>query len=306
MTLGKLLDYSQARPNLTAVKKTGYSAVYRYVCSDAAEAGLKGKRLTPKERDQILAAGLDIGLHGEDNNAAANAGYPRGLEQGKQWADYAHTVLDAPKGMTIVAAVDFDTVSSYPPVVADYLHGVTDGMQGQYQTGVYGSLYVVDAALAAKDASHGVQTLAWSHGKVSTWAHVYQHGGDPAFPGTDYNDILRVPHGTWLQTLGGFLMALTDAQQQDMYKDIQTINAAVAAHLPPIETHAKAADAQTQGLSGMLQNVATQVNAVSDQCDALKAQLAAVQASVDALTPGAPGTSVPLTLSLTGTATPTA
>ena len=33
MTVGKLLDWSQARPNLAKVKAAGYSAAYRYVCS---------------------------------------------------------------------------------------------------------------------------------------------------------------------------------------------------------------------------------------------------------------------------------
>src|SRR6266702_654780 len=202
MPVGKLLDWSQARPNLAKVKAAGYSAAYRYVCSDTAERGLPGKRLTPTERDAILHAGLDIGLHGEDEAGAARKGYTRGLAQGKQWADYAHRSLIAPKGMPIVAAIDYDTSGIYPTVVRDYLHGITDGLDGQYRTGVYGSIYVVDAALAEKSAVHGVQTNAWSHGKVSAWAHVYQHGPSE-FPGTDYNDVLRVPHGTWLQTLGG-------------------------------------------------------------------------------------------------------
>jgi hypothetical protein len=182
--------------------------VYRYVCSDGAEDGLPGKRLTPTERDQILDHALDIGLHGEDEAGAARKGYQRGLAQGKQWADYAHRILHAPTGMTIVAAIDYDTVGTYPTVVRDYLHGVTDGLDGEYRTGVYGSIYVVDAALAEKTAVHGVQTNAWSHSKVSAWAHVYQHGPSE-FPGTDYNDVLRVPHGTWLQTLGGDDMPLT-------------------------------------------------------------------------------------------------
>src|SRR6266704_1911768 len=192
MPVGKLLDWSQARPNLAKVKAAGYSAAYRYVCSDTAERGLPGKRLTPTERDAILHAGLDIGLHGEDEAGAARKGYTRGRAQGKQWADYAHRIL-------------------YPTVVRDYLHGVTDGLDGQYRTGVYGSIYVVDAALAEKTAVHGVQTNAWSHGKVSSGAHVYQHGPSE-FPGTDYNDVLRVPHGTWLQTLEGENVALTDAE----------------------------------------------------------------------------------------------
>ena len=211
MPVGKLLDWSQARPNLAKVKAAGYSAAYRYVCSDTAERGLPGKRLTPTERDAILHAGLDIGLHGEDEAGAARKGYTRGLAQGKQWADYAHRILNAPRGMTIVAAIDYDTSGIYPTVVRDYLHGVTDGLDGQYRTGVYGSIYVVDAALAEKSAVHGVQTNAWSHGKVSAWAHVYQHGPSE-FPGTDYNDVLRVPHGTWLQTLEGENVALTDAE----------------------------------------------------------------------------------------------
>ncbi len=202
MALGKLLDYSQARPSLTQIKAHGYSAVYRYVCSDTAENGLPGKRLTPTERNQILNAGLDIGLHGEDEAGAAQKGYNRGLAQGRQWADYADRILGAPHGMTIVAAIDYDTGGVYPNVVKEYLHGVTAGLAGKYRTGVYGSIYVVDAALAEHDAVHAVQTNAWSHGKISTWAHVYQHGSSE-FPGTDYNDIFHIPHGTWLQTLGG-------------------------------------------------------------------------------------------------------
>lgn len=200
MALGKLLDWSQARPNLAAVKAAGYSAVYRYVCSDAAERGLPGKRLTPAERDAILHAGLDLGLHGEDDPSAAKLGYTRGKQQGTQWADYASSVLAAPKGMTIVAAIDYDTAGTYPAVVQDYLHGVRDGFAGEYAVGVYGSFYVVEGALVAGDAVHAVQTAAWSHGNIFLHAHVYQHGPSE-FPNTDYNDILNRPHGTWLQTL---------------------------------------------------------------------------------------------------------
>ena len=315
MALGKLLDYSQARPPLAQVKAHGYSTAYRYVCSDDAEAGLRGKRLTPTERDQILHAGLDIGLHGEDEAGAARKGYPRGLAQGKQWADYAHRVLDAPKGMTIVAAIDYDTVGTYPTVVRDYLHGVTDGLDGQYRTGVYGSIYVVDAALAEKTAVHGVQTNAWSHGKVSSWAQVYQHGPSE-FPGTDYNDVLRVPHGTWLQTLGEDMPLTTD--------EINNIAAAVWAFgiknpdpasglVQPAATRLVGAQAQTdldKAVAAVLAQAKANGTGISGLSSALAAALAdletaiaAVQAAVDAQQPGTGGAG-PLTVSLTGTATP--
>jgi len=314
MALGKLLDWSQARPPLAKVKAAGYSAAYRYVCSDTAEAGLPGKRLTQAERDQILAAGLDIGLHGEDEAGAAKKGYSRGLAQGKQWADYAHRILGAPKGMTIVAAIDYDTAGTYPTVVRDYLHGVTDGLDGRYRTGVYGSIYVVDAALAEKTAVHGVQTNAWSHSKISSWAQVYQHGPSE-FPGTDYNDVLRVPHGTWLQTLGGEDMPLTtdeinsiaDAVWARGVKNpdsglvqaagVRLVGAQAQTDLDKAVAAVLAqAQANGTGISGLATGLA---GAVAD----LQTALAAVQAAIDALEPGTGGGG-PLTVSLTGTATP--
>ena len=69
---------------------------------------------------------------------------------------------------------------------------------------------LVRDGLAEHAASHAVQTIAWSHSRISTRAQVYQHGGSE-FPGTDYNDILRVPYGSWLQTLRGEDMPLTRA-----------------------------------------------------------------------------------------------
>jgi len=303
VTVGKLLDWSQARPNLAKVKAAGYSAAYRYVCSDTAERGLPGKRLTPTERDQILHAGLDIGLHGEDEAGAAQKGYARGLAQGKQWADYAHRILNAPKGMTIVAAIDYDTSGVYPTVVRDYLHGIADGLDGQYRTGVYGSIYVVDAALAEKTAVHGVQTNAWSHGKISSWAHVYQHGPSE-FPGTDYNDVLRVPHGTWLQTmtpeaddmtpeqeakLDAVLSAVTTRDADGAYRQIKDFR--------DDNTHPNTVPGIKKSLSdtsaAVLTAVATLAAKVTDLADAV--------AQIQTASGGGPAT-----ITLTGTSIPSA
>jgi len=301
VTVGKLLDWSQARPNLAKVKAAGYSAAYRYVCSDTAERGLPGKRLTPTERDQIIAHGLDIGLHGEDEAGAAQKGYSRGLAQGKQWADYAHRILNAPKGMTIVAAIDYDTSGVYPTVVRDYLHGVTDGLDGQYRTGVYGSIYVVDAALAEKTAVHGVQTNAWSHGKISAWAHVYQHGPSE-FPGTDYNDVLRVPHGTWLQTLGGDDMTPEQEAKLDAVLSAVTTRDADGAYRQIADfrndnTHPNTVPGIKKSVSdtsaAVLTAVATLAAKVTDLADAV--------AQIQTASGGGPAT-----ITLTGTSTPSA
>ena len=284
MALAKLLDWSQARPPLHQVKAHGYAGVYRYVCSDAAEAGLPGKRLTPGERDAIVHAGLDIGLHGEDNAGAARAGYSRGLEQGRQWADYAHTVLHAPTGMTIVAAIDYDTLGTYPTVVQDYLGGVTDGLQGEYATGVYGSIFVVDGALRAHDAVHAVQTIAWSgrnpdgSPRISSLAHVYQHGGSE-FPGTDYNDVLRVPHGTWLQTLGGADMPLTDAEYNEIARRVL---AAVTGGETQVTTAllGKRIHENTDGLIARVDTIVRNTDTVEAKLTALAGQVSNVRTDI--------------------------
>ncbi len=220
VVLAKALDYSQARPDLAQVKAAGYESVYRYVCSDTAENGMPGKRLTPKERDAILHAGLDIGIHGEDESGAVLKGYNRGLAQGAQWTSYARNVLGAPQGMTIVAAVDTDT-GGYTSTVDQYLRGVQDGLGGYYKLGVYGSYNViVGAHNVGLGNSCYVMTNAWGSDFPPTIAHMHQYGGDNRFQGVDYNDVLRIPHGTWLQVLGGDnSMSAEDVQALKTYID---------------------------------------------------------------------------------------
>jgi hypothetical protein len=273
MPLGKLIDYSQARPDLAAVKAAGYSAVYRYVCSAGAEAGLPGKRLTPMERDDILAAGLDIGLHGEDEANAASKGYNRGLEQGKQWGDYAAGILDAPRGMTIVAAVDYDTPGQYPAVVDDYLRGVNAGLAGRYELGVYGDYGVITGAhQAGRGLSCYVMTNAWDIDTPPDFCHLHQHGGTE-FPNTDYNDVLRIPHGTWLQTLGGD-MPLSD---DDLYKIRQQVIIALAdpTHSYLQDEFAKSNTAVIAGVKALLPPPVDQAALERAVVDAIAAALSA-------------------------------
>jgi hypothetical protein len=196
--IGRAIDYSDARPPLDQVKAAGYTDVYRYTRTfDSA-----GKRLGPTERDQILDAGLDIGIHGEDQSGDAANGAARGTLRGTAWANYMHDVLQAPKGMVIVAAVDYDTLGNYPNAVDDYLGAVEAAFQGEYRLGVYGSYWVITGAQAAgRGEACYVMTNAWGPDTPPSFCHLHQHGGTP-FPNTDNNDILRNPRGTWLQTLG--------------------------------------------------------------------------------------------------------
>src|SRR5215472_8643811 len=193
--LGKVLDFSEARPDPGKAKTAGYLGFYRYVCSDASEEEMPGKRLTPAEQKLYLDTGLDVGLHGEDESGAAEKGAARGTVQGKQWATYAHDVLQWPVGSVIVAAVDFNTAAfygnPYPAVVDEYLHAIEEALaQATYHLGTYGD--------------HGV------------------------FTGADFNDVLRVPLGTFRQplTTGDDM----DAQEHQWLADI---HAAVTGPVDP-------------------------------------------------------------------------
>jgi hypothetical protein len=302
--IGKAIDYSGARPDLAQVKAFGYTDVYRYTRSKDSSY-----RLGPTERDQILDAGLDIGIHGEDSAGDAAYGAARGTLRGTAWANYMSTVLHAPKGMTIVAAVDYDTSGQYPNAVDDYLAAVEAAFQGEYRLGVYGSYGVITGAHAAGrgDACY-VMTNAWGPDTPPSFCHLHQHGGTP-FPETDHNDILRNPRGTWLQTLRGDDMPFTDWPQadQDALADAvwkRGVKNPVSGLVQPAGTRLSAAQAQDD-LDKAVAAVLTQSKANGAEISDLQTAIAHVQAAIDALGTGTGGgTGGPLTVSLTGTATP--
>jgi hypothetical protein len=174
----------------------------------------------------------------------------------------------------------------------------------------------------------GDTSTKWNGPVVPLWLQYTSCATVNGLSGSDANAARYVSATDFQQAIKneGFLMALTDAQQTDMYNDIQVIRGSVTGHLPAIETHAVNADGQTQGLRGLVGTVATSVNAIGDQCDALNAQNDALKAQNDALqvqvtalqdqvtllqqavaalTPGpGGGGGGPLNVTLTGTATP--
>jgi hypothetical protein len=185
MTL--LVDYSAARPTPDTIKSSGYSGVMRYLSNDP------GKNLQAAERDALLTAGLSIGLVWETYANRAAAGFTAGASDAKA-AEAQAAALGMPLGLPIFYAVDFD---ADPAVVKAYFDGVRS--VATRPVGIYGSLSVVDAALAGGWAAYAWQACAWSNGKVSQRAHLYQRlSPTVAHPigGTDENIVLR-PFPLW-------------------------------------------------------------------------------------------------------------
>ncbi len=180
MTL--LVDYSMARPAPATIKGAGYSGAMRYVSTDPR------KNLQPSERDALLAAGLSIGLVWETTANRAADGFTAGGMDAKA-AEAQAAALGMPAGLPIFYAVDF---AADPATIKPYFDGARS--TATRPIGIYGSLHVVDTALAGGWATYAWQSCAWSGGVVSQRAHLYQRlraTVPTPVPGTDENIVLR-------------------------------------------------------------------------------------------------------------------
>jgi hypothetical protein len=179
-----LLDYAWQKPTPAAIVAGGYAGVLRYLSTDGS------KNLTPGERDGLLAAGLSIGLVWETTATRASQGYAAG-QHDAQMAEAQADALGYPAGCPIFYAVDYDAA---PAAVVPYFQGV-QGL-ARRPVGVYGSANVIEAVPAAWKW----QTVAWSRGRVSPQAHLYQTL-QASLPGCDLNQV-RSPVPLWSHASG--------------------------------------------------------------------------------------------------------
>lgn len=171
----QLIDYSTARPSPASIRAAGYSGVLRYL------SNYPPKNLSASERDGLLAAGLTIGLVWETTATRANQGFSAGQDDARA-AEAQADVLGYPGGCPIFYAVDYDAV---PSAVTPYFAGATS--VASRPVGVYGSANVVEGV----PVPWKWQATAWSRGRVSPQAHLYQRVGGTTLAGTDVNDLLN-------------------------------------------------------------------------------------------------------------------
>lgn len=228
-----VIDYAFARPNLPAVKAAGYSGVLRYVCPDNAQT--HGKLISKAEADAIRAAGLDLTLNFEWYETRPTKGYAAGHADALI-ADGQADAVGYPRSCAIYYSVDFAATWSE---VADYFRGVHDA--SARPVGVYGGLPIIRAAIDAGLARFGWVTNAASWSGFASWGavwtaasndrthcHLVQHLHSntplhvPGSADTDFdpNTVLSVNYGQESRTYGGFLMALSDAEQKVAYDTI--------------------------------------------------------------------------------------
>ncbi len=185
------VDYSFARPSPAGLAAAGKTFAGRYVGPGS------GKLLTAGERDELLAAGLDIMLLAEGTADGALGGYNMGVYHG-ELAKAAAQALGAPWDTAIYFAVDFDVTADQWPIVAQYLHGAGFAV-GAPQVGVYGGLRAVQWAARDGVADWFFQTYAWSEGQWFPGNHVeqYHNGVQLAGGEVDLCRSVQAEFGQW-------------------------------------------------------------------------------------------------------------
>ncbi len=185
-----VLDYSGARPAPSAIKAAGYVGAMRYLTPDV----YKWKRIETPEIEALHNAGLGVGFVWETTAARAKDGYAAGVIDARAADDQADA-RGVPLEVPIFYAVDYDCRNLTE--VLPYFQGVL--AWAKRPVGAYGN-YLVTEGLP-----DGVrwrwQCAAWSAGKVSKKAHLYQRVGHtilPAIGGTDENHVYQA-FPLWLE-----------------------------------------------------------------------------------------------------------
>ena len=106
--------------------------------------------------------------------------------------------LGFPDTCPVYFSVDFDASLSQQAAINEYLQGA-GSVLGLARIGVYGGINVVTRCKSNRTASWFWQTYAWSAGKVSPFAHVYQWKNTQTIngAGVDYDRALQANYGQW-------------------------------------------------------------------------------------------------------------
>lgn len=191
------VDYSGKPPRASAIRAAGYRVACRYL------APLPNpKVLTGPEAHALLAAGVDVVTVWETAAGAALGGASAGSAHGKQARQIADA-LGAPPPSAIYYAVDFDAQPNQYPAIRAYQRAFGLAI-GPHPLGVYGGFDVVTAMVGA-GAVFAWQTAAWSEGRRSPAADLYQRAHQVVIDGTvcDVDEAT----GSW----GGWMAATPTA-----------------------------------------------------------------------------------------------
>jgi LysM repeat protein len=175
-----------------ALYAAGIRLIGRYIGSPSS-----WKTLELAEVKALKDAGIKIySIRQTTNNVASFFNYAKGVTEAKEAETWAHSI-NQPNGTAVYFSVDFDAKGSALDAVKQFFKGVAVTLK-DYKVGVYGSYGVVEALSETTYTDYYFQTYAWSGGKVSKYADLFQYKNGQAIAGVtvDYNEI-KDDAGEW-------------------------------------------------------------------------------------------------------------
>ena len=223
------VDFS-TNPSGAAIAAAGKSFVVRYVPYGGQTKGLTAAQLADYRANNLAVALVmetttqralgGVIIPDVDDAYAASLGIARPAHITPDYAGaadawYADTQVRAlgfPANQPVYFAVDFDanvgqrTITATDPDRRDELAAYLRGAAGSItlaRVGVYGSFWVVEWAFANGLVTFGWQTYAWSGGRVSARAQLYQYRNAVTLAGTtlDLDRSQAVNFGQWAPPL---------------------------------------------------------------------------------------------------------
>lgn len=191
------VDYAWDRADPVALLRAGKEFVCRYLAYLPND-----KVLTAIERAALHNAGLDIVLNWEQGSGDMLKGRDIGRAHALEARGQA-VALGAPSSVPIYFSCDTQITNAVQmEAVARYLQGAADVL-GRQRVGVYGQYSVIERFVGGVSCAWGWQTYAWSAGKVSPLAHIYQYqnGVTVAYADCDLNRAMKPEIGAWTMSL---------------------------------------------------------------------------------------------------------
>lgn len=189
----QILDYAGGYPGARAIRAAGYGGVIRYLRKEGTSWV---RPITADELDDMRDHDLAVALVYQAVSTSRILSGRAGGRHDAQWALARARDIGVPEPRAIYFACDRDIVGGAQLAqVMAYLDGAATVL-GRARVGVYGEHDVVEAALPGH-AAYGWQTAAWSGGRRSREAHLYQRIGQPLVGGipVDVNDVLKPDFG---------------------------------------------------------------------------------------------------------------
>lgn len=188
------LDYAWERDTPAQIAQLLRANGAEFACRYVNDPG--GKGITAAEAAALHAAGIIVGLVYEVTGADFTGGHAAGAADGGRAAALMRG-LGCPAGTMCWFAIDTGTTATAQ--TSDYLRGCQAGIGSSYAAQLYGSYGVVEAAHAAGLGDKHWQTYAWSAGKVSSRAAVYQYQNGVLVGGIsmDRDRTLQPMSGPW-------------------------------------------------------------------------------------------------------------